>query len=561
MLKDRAGRTTYPAYIADDDPEKQIVNLTMQSAEATTMSLAASRPRFNVSSRYVEYQGFADQMGRALDRYAEELYLEENLQAIVEDAHDCVGIAKVYQASSAAVGLEVDYRMDPGRPYVQRICLDRFVWDTYATSPEEATFMGDYYTMPFKQAIRSPRFSAKMRAAIREKGPENYDERDGQELGEDLARSRNQEPIEDIVFMVDVFIRHKGAIYTFLCDRQMELRLEAPLQKVKWEGDECGPYYFLNMGPVPDHFMPSSPGQNQKLLCQFVNTLYRKLESQCRRQKILTVIDKQAPEDAEAARIAPDGEFIELTNASGIAQIRLDGPDQNIFGAAIHFEEKHSQACGNLKQKLGLAQSADTATQERMIGAMSSQLVAFHQQRYVAFVRRIARGLARLIYRDQKLKIPGVYRVPGTSIDVPDDWLGSEDSYEDGSPAREGEEGFYRVDIDPESMSYKSSADQAAAIDREVQTFLPVMPMLAEMGIQMDLDAYFREKAKLLGMPILNRIFKSNQTPFVPQTAGGGAPSAGGTQGEYVHRSVSNRSPESEAQQYFQSAQPQGSAA
>lgn len=559
MLRDRAGRTTYPAYKEDADPEKQIVNLAMQSAEAFVMSLAASRPRFNVSSRYVEFEDFAARMGRALDRYAEDLYLEENLQQIVEDSHDCVGIAKVYQASSAAVDAEVDYRMDPGRPYVQRICLDRFVWDTNATSPEEATFMGDYYTMPYRQAIRSPRFSKKARAAIRAKGwQEQWTTSD--ERGEELARGRNEEPVDDLVFMVDVFIRHKRAIFTFLCDRQMNLLIEEPIQKVKWEGEECGPYYFLNMGHVADHFMPSSPGQNQRLLCQLVNTLYRKLESQCRRQRNIMGVGKGSG-DEDIAKNALDGEVVEFNHADGVKVHRFDGPDQNVFGAAVHFEEKHSQAAGNLKHKLGLAQSADTATQERMIGAMSSRLEAMYQERFVSFVRRVSRGLARLIYNDQSLRIPGKLRVPGTSIDVDDDWLGASDQYEDGSPAREGDFKFYRVDIDPESMSYKSSADRMQAIDREVQTFLPMMPMLAEMGIRMDMDAYFQEKARLTGMNILTQIFKSNQAPFVPQTAGGGAPSAGGAQGEYLHRSVSNKSPEAEAMGYFQSAQPQGSAA
>lgn len=559
LLRDYAGRTTYPAY-DKDDPEKQIVNLTMQAAEAFTMTLAASRPRFSVTSRYIQYEGAADRMGRALDRYAEELYLEEVLQSIVRDAFTCVGIAKVYQASSAAVGVEVDYRMDPGRPFVQRICLDRFVWDTNAASPEEATFMGDFYTMPFRDACRSRRFSRDIRAQIKAAGPENYDNKGPDDRGEDLAKSPNNEPIDDFVYMVDVFIRHKKATYTFLCDRQMELRISDPLQKVKWDGDECGPYYFLNMGPVPDHFMPSSPGQNQKLLCQLFNTLWRKLESQARRQKIVNVIDKQSPEDAESAKNSTDGEWLELDGE--VKQIRFDGPDQNNFGMAIHVDNMHSQSCGNLKQKLGLAQSADTATQERMIGAMTNRLEAFCQQRYVSFVRNVAKGLSRLLFVDQKLSIPGTHIPEGTTVPVPDDWIGAGQSYEDGSPAREGKYEHYRVDIDPYSMGYKSPGEQAAFLDAQVQKWMPALPVLAQMGVQPDLKAYFEEMSKLTSMDVLRRVFKTNQQPMAMQTAGSGGMSAGGgANGEYLHRSVSNQSPEDEAMRYFQSAQPQGSAA
>src|SRR5690606_18071052 len=118
-------------------------------------------------------------------------------------------------------------------------------------------------------------------------------------------------------------------------------------------------------------------------------------------------------EDIERAMSAKDGEWVEFNSPELVQILRMDGPDQNIFGAAVHFVEQHSQSAGNLKHKLGLSQGADTATQERMIGAMVSRLEAFYQQRYVSFVRRVAKGLAKLLYFDTELTIPGSWETPG----------------------------------------------------------------------------------------------------------------------------------------------------
>lgn len=574
LLRDYAGRTTYPGHgeVAQNDlsPEKQIVNLTLQACEASVMNLAASRPRFLCSSEQTQYEQAASSMERALNRYAAQLYLEEQLQEIARDSFFCVGVAKVYQAASAAVGAESDYRMDYGRPFVQRVSIDRFVWDTAATSPEEAAFMGDFYSMPWREAIRSSRFSQTVRNAIREMGHEEYAA--DSEKGEDLAKSTNAESVEDLIYLVDVFVRqpikisgerYKSHIRTYVCDRQLNLKLEGKaVQVLGWDGDECGPYYILNMGPVPDHFMPSSPGQNLKLLTQLVNTLYRKIEDQSRRQKLVGTAQPGSG-DAEIMANARDGEWVDLKSPESVNQIRTDGPDQNIFGAAIHFEEQHSQAAGNLKNKLGLAQGADTASQERMIGAMVSRFEAFYQQRYVSFVRKLAKGLSRLIYHDTKLKIPGKRSLPTNfNLEVDDDLLAMGQFHEDGEPARSGEYDDYAVDIDPESTPYRSSADRIAILDGELQLLMPMVPLLMQLGVQINLKEVFEERAKLRGMPIIARMLQFNQQPVIP--AGGGQsemPSSGGPNGQYTHTSQSTRSPESEAMQYFQAAQPQGSAA
>jgi hypothetical protein len=569
ILRDYAGRTTFPGHekwtLSDEDPEKQIVNLTLQAAEAFVMTFAANTPRFLIEPENPDLEIEGEQYERALNRDAKTIYLGTTLKEIVRDSFALVGIAKVYQASSAVVEAEVDYRMDPGRPYVQRVCFDRFVWDTSATSPETASFMGDFYSIPFREAVKSSRFSAKVRSLIAEMGPETYEEQG--DRGEDLARSQNQQSIDDVIYLVDVYVRqpakidgqkYRSHVRTYVCDRHLNLKLEGRcVQKVGWSGSECGPYYFLNMGPVPDHFMPSSPGQNQRLLSQLYNTLFRKLEEQARRQKILTTVGRGQSADADTVKDALDGDIIELDEVNAVGQIRFDGPDQNNFGLLVHVGEQHSQANGNLKMKTGAAATADTATQQGMLAAASSQLDAFRKEAYIDFLRDVAKGWSKLIFNDSFLKIGGRYDLgtPHEPISVDDTWPPF------GDPSRIGKENQYAVDIDPESTRFQSAAEKLAILDREVQTWLPQIPVLAQFGVQIDVKAYFQERARLSGLPMLNRVFKTGMQPVALAGAStGGGSSSGGPNGQYHHTSSSTRSPESEAMQYMQAPQQQGAA-
>jgi hypothetical protein len=310
------------------------------------------------------------------------------------------------------------------------------------------------------------------------------------------------------------------------------------------------------MGPVPDHFMPSSPGQNLKLLNQLVNTLYRKLEEQARLQKIIT-IGEPGTGDAEIVRNAKNGEYIELTNAAGVTQMRFDGPDQNIFGMLLNSIEQHSQAANNLRQKLGLAQSADTATQEAILAQSASSVEASHQARFAAFVSKAARGLARLIFHDASLRIPGTLEVEGASfpLSVDDTW---EPYAED---TRQGYYDYYRVQIDHNSTGYQPPGKKIAFLDQQWQKVMQAAPFLAQLGYYPDPTAYLEEIAALSNNDAMRRFIKSNQPPLQPQGSSSGQMSmGGGPNGQYTHTSRSTSSPENEQMQMFQQPQQQGAA-
>jgi hypothetical protein len=99
-------------------------------------------------------------------------------------------------------------------------------------------------------------------------------------------------------------------------------------------------------------------------------------------------------------------------------------------------------------------------------------------------------------------------------------------------------------------------------LEKQMGMWLPHQPMLAQMGVLIDVKEHFQELKRLTGMQVFGRIFHTDQQPKAFQGASsGGASSGGGPNGQYNHTSHSTRSPESEAMQHMQAPQQQGAPA
>lgn len=538
LVRSYAGRTTYPAFkdrLSGESQylQKEIENHLLQVVESYVMTMAANRPRFLVTTPFPENRAFANKYQRALDRYARTLALEETFQEVVRDACLTTGIAYVHQGDLATPNLyDREHRLG-GRPFVSRIPLKQLVRDTEASCVMDASFIGHIYTMPFEQAVRDKRFRRSARAQMRESGP------DMTRVKDDNAQTESEHNrVDDLVHLLNVYVRRRHQIRTYLVRPDFSFVLPEPLQVVPCR-DSCPPYHFLQFSPVHDQFFPTSPAIALQLLIRLASSLYRKLEDQAEAQKNIGIGPKD--DDTEALRVARNGEWIGVNNPQQGAYhtVRFDGPDQNNFGLFVKTRQAIDRAGGNVTHRMGLGPSADTASQERMIGENSSRQEAFYQQRFVSFARGVGKSLARLIYDDSTLRIPGTYRVTDR-IEVEDDW--QPNNFVD---SRQGEyDKHYLVDIDPYSMGYKSPADRAALLDRIFMQLMPAAPMLAQMGVQPDLAAHLDTLARYNDLPELRDSFKFNAPPQLVEGSSGGMKQKGG---EYVHRNVNSSPPNPEA--------------
>ncbi len=543
VLRDRreqflsaAAGSLYP-HADKADSMNDILNLMRQAAEAQTLSLAANRPRILATATTVERQAFAEHYQNALNAYIKTMRVEEALQECARNAFYSLGIAKVYMAEATAVEIEADEWMDPGKPFIQSISPDHFCYDTDATDFRHCSFLADRYRVRFEDVLEDTRFPAKVRKSLRERGPQRLDNSAEQEWGEPLGDGGfDPSQFEEFVYLCDAFLPKDGVIITYICDEQFRF-ISEPLAELEWDGSEMGPYRILNLGPVPDKTTPSSPAQNLLLQHNLVNSLYRKLEEQAIRQKILTLGGVEDEGDLTKVRDAGDGEFVTLNNPQAVDQLRLDGPDQPVFGFALNAMEQFSKQAGNLDHKLGLSATADTATQQSMIGQNVSRMEAFYQGQFVSFVREVIQELGRLLFADATTQIPMVKQIPGTDFVVDAPWMGA---VHEG--ARLGEFRDYDLDIEPQSMPYRSAVDRLREIDAQVQMLVPLVPLMVQQGKMINLDWWLKTRAKYSDIPEMQQLVMDIPPPQPGQEGPGGSHErtlAGGQGGEYIHRNVS----------------------
>lgn len=527
----------------EGSPEN-LLNLTRLAARAHVVTLAANRPRFLPTTHNPSLRGFANKLGRALDTHSKRINLELTLQRCVLDAFFGLGIAKVFMADMLAVEMESQEWMGVGIPYVGRISLDHFAWDMTAPSFEEASFLADRYRVRYQDVITDEAIEPRVRKKLKRSGPQEifsaYEEAHAEKLVRPAPNDSAQ--FEDWLYLADVFVARDQKIYTFAVDENFEFTCEEPLKINDWEGKDTGNYSFLGFGWVPDNTRISSPAANISALDDMINSSYRKLADQAKRQKNIFVGPQSGEDDVvEKWRMAEDGTYFKSDQE--IKEVRHDGPNQGVMVLAQQLLQHFNTASGNVIHKLGLGAQADTAKQEAMIGQQSAAADAHDQLEYVRFVREIAVELGSLLWNDNATRIETPLPVPGTPFVTKDIWGGA---VSDGRNPQHLAE--IEIDIDPYSMRYMAPEQRASMLSQTVAELTQIAPLISASGG--DVRAFVKKISEYRNMPELTEVFPVNPPPeLAMMLQGGGAQQNGG---EYIHKSQSSPSQASMENQQMQ---------
>jgi len=508
-----------------------ILGLMRQAAEAMSLSMAAQQPRVLIAPTKVQNGPFSMHFENAIDRYARTMNLGKVLQDIVRNAFYSLGVAKIHMAEGAAIQIESDEWMDSDRPFVESRSLTHMSYDTSAPDFRFCSFISDRYLVRMSDVLDNRDFKGSVKRKI-ERLAQSQTEAQREEWGRSISgASSNIGEWYDTIYLADCFCPKDGIVYTFPVDARYRCMTDDPLLSLEWDGEEEGPYRFLNLGPVPDKSTPSAPAQNLLLLHNLINTLYRKLKDQTERQKNIQVGPKGSEDDAEVVRAAEDGEFITITSPQEINQIVVDGPNQSNFAFALNALQQFSKQAGNLEHQLGLGAQADTASQEGMISEGVGRVAAAQQARFVDFTRDVVKQLGKLLWHDQVTEVPMTRQVEGTDISYDDTWQGGMQE-----ESRIGDFVDYEIDIIPYSMEYRSPRQRLADIDETWDRIMSIAPMVMQMGMVPNVQEYLRLRARYTSTPEMESLFLMNQMP--PQEEGGDQAAASGPGGgEYVHRS------------------------
>lgn len=512
----------YPEYLDQED----ILSLLRQAAQAEVISLAANRPRFLASPLTSNRTAFARLYADALNAYSKSMRLEEALQDCALNAFYSIGVAKVYMAESVPIWLESDEWMDPGKPFCLSLSLHHLVYDTSATDFRYCQFIADRYRVRYEDLLADNRFSRKVRQQIERLGPATTSELFAMEPG---GMWSSEDTLEPMVWLADVFIAKTSTVETYAIDENFSIVVEEPLATVKWDGEETGPYHFLNLGPVPGKTTASSPGQNLLRIHNLVNSNYRKLAKQAERLKTINLGVKEDEQIVQAIKQGEDGDYILSEHAEPVRPLRIGGPDQNLFAFTLNALDMFGRMANNLDQRLGLGQSTDTARQEAIVAQGVNRVESYNQERFVKFVREIARELGRLLFK-ANVTVPTQHQIGKEIVlDVP--WKAAVEE-----ASREGEFTDYDIDIDPYSMAYRSPQQKVMELQETFMELMQLAPLTMQMGMMPDINYYLEEKARLLNNACLQNLLMP-----IPQQEGQGGherqPQMGGPR-EYIHRSA-----------------------
>jgi len=534
---------------------EDILPIMREAAKAEAISLSANCPRFTATTQKVDRLAFARHYADALNLYSRNMHLEEQGKRCVENAFYGLGVMKVYMAESVPIWLEESEWMDPGKPFAQSLSLHHFVYDTGATEFEHCQFLADRYKVAFEDVVKDSRFSAKWRKRLAEIGPTHPSEMHGEEPWRRFQFDDTE--LRPLLFLSDVFIPDEGKVYTYVIDRQFNILIDEPLASVDWTGQETGPYHFLNLGPVPDKTTPSSPAQNLELLANAANSLYRYLIKQAMEQRTLVQVPGGTDEaEIQAARDSRDNSFIRADMP--ITQTRIGGADQNNFAFFLNLLTQADRVGGNVAMRLGLGATTDTVGQEGIVAQGVTRAEGYNQQIFAKFMRGVGKELGRLLFEAKTVRLDMTRRID-QYISVDDPWL---EAVEEGS--RLGVFSDYDIDLEAESMAYKSSTQRVMELQQTFGELVPLTPLVMQQGLMPNVQYYLQEKARLLNNSCLENLLVSVAPP--QEQPGGGHERTMGPTGpkEYIHRSAGGgrgQSPEQEQAAMMSSASADNQAA
>lgn len=545
-----------------DDAKPVIVNAMAMTADAYTMSVAAQRPRVEITTHHRSLLGFASRFESSINHLIEEIDLETTLRRIVLDAFFSVGIAKVYRAPSgnkvpianpdapmepgpyASMDQWREYQelqrvnppnmmVDPGKAFVERVSIFDFIFDTTANHWEKIQYAAHEYRVPLDSLKDDERFDERVvdktvasSKWARGSSFEEGDEEQPRHMTTPKGHQGDADELFPMVTLVDIWLPATNKWAVCVAD-QPDLQ---PLYYADWNGPRRGPFHLLGLlNDVPDNIMPVSPANHLANINLILNSVLRKINRQVSRQKTWT--GYRDARDAAKVQSANDGDLVHLMDPRSVNTISSGGIDQQTWAYFQSIEALMSRYAGNLDAMMGLGPQSDTATQEQLVHTAVSGREAKMRHNVLKFTSKICEDLGLMMWNDHWYESSSMANLKGLSLGGPVEHRWSPEE-------REGDFWQYNFEVDPSSMPYKSPAEKVTAVHK----FL--VDVLIPLGVKPNLEELVNLEANLIGLPQLRRVVDTQMPDTEPGPAGqisGGKPSS--TTRTYERSSAAQQQP------------------
>jgi hypothetical protein len=497
--------------------DKVPVNLISLYCQVVGRNLVAKNPRVLLTTFDRTLKPTVAAMQKWVNQEIERMRLAETLRRVVMDGLFSIGICKVALATPAEAAV-YGWNLGAGQPFASRVDLDDWCFDLHARDFAEVTFIGHRYRVPLDAVKDSKHYDGKARAQLQPSTDELYN-LEGDERISVLGRttlSANEEEFEPHVDLWEVYLPRHRLVLTLADLNQAGLDTE-PLRTQRWVGPDTGPYHLLPYLVVPGNAMPKGPIQDLMDLHLAANQAYRKMIRASERTKENTYVSGGADADGNRVMNANDGEVLRVDNPDKIKQVVMGGAHiQQVLAVATACKDLFSYVGGNLELLGGRGPQSKTAAQDEMLNSNASAGLADMQDSTVNFTASVARGLLWYWWHDPFLtqttshSLPGLPNVSATRRVTPQ--MRQRGRFED-----------LELRVDPYSLMHQSPQQRLAALNQIIQTVVvPMMPILQQQGITLDMNKYLQKVGEYLDQPDLNEILTIAEPPQQDTDTGAG---------------------------------------
>lgn len=501
-LNIKAARGHY--YNTDDDTPDAVrdpVNMLDQFTQILVRSFVQSNPRARVTSRSNPKVAAIQQ--EHLNITIREIKLLDTLRQCVREAiQGYMGIAYCSQTPT---------ENDPaGESFVAPITLPNFVADLAHDEFYQADLIGHRFSRRIGELRGNDLYDQELVATLRGRrsgwselddggGHDNYDEDQGSLFDWADIWAIYVQPANLMVYMSG------------------NADINRPLRVESYDGPEFGPYVLLGFDRVLDELMPNSRAAMMLDMHDFVNTQYLRIFMKEDQAADFHTYEGGAEQDARAIRDAQDGELVQVNNNASVVRRTKPGTNPQALATAIHGRQLFDELSGMIRVLGGVGPIAETATQERLANANISRLIRDMQLQVIEFTKTILQNLAWFEWTHPTRTRQVELKVGKRGMAITEMW----------SPEiREGDFIEHEIDIVPDSLEHRSSAQQLEHLVRAVQGIvIPLSQMPSERPVVLKTPEFLAKYAELDNLPELAEVadYAADES-FVtrPPTSGAG---------------------------------------
>lgn len=528
------------------DGPAQPVNFLALYVSVVGRNLVPKSPRCDLSTWSRADGPTVDKMQAWANPEIERINLAGSLRRAVLDALFCIGIMKIGISDPADAGL-TGWSRKAGNVGAWRVDLDDWVYDTHARDFTEAGYMGHRRRAHYDIVQQSKLYTAKGRAALKPSQDWRYNTEGDERIGA-LTRGSvgsDYEEFEDYVDLWEIYHPRKKLIYTLRADEGGGPVDEEPIRVQEWIGPDSGPYHFLRFGDVPDSAMPLAPIMNLRDLADLGNSLFRKLDRQARRQKKVLPVQGASDKDIMELNKTPDGMAFRCDGAPP-AEVSYGGPSPENIAFFQMVQSLFDFFGGNLALLGGRAPQSKTAAQDKMLNENASAGIGDLQDTTTVFTSQVLGALNWFWWHDPFLEMRSQLMIDPSLAPMNRTLRPRERQRSKWSDLN--------VKVDPYSMRFQTPEGRLAAIMGLMQTIvIPLMPMLQQQGVTVDLHEFLKMWSEMSDQPDVDRFISMQEPPPTEDgpagpsheaKPGGGAP----TERRYIRENIPARTDRGDAQ-------------